>query len=156
MICLSLLIAIPASAISGLAGPSFASPRYYPSADKSAPYSLAVRAGDLLFISGQLGLGPDGKPLEGFGEQARAAMAGVAGAVSAGGSSMDQVVKCTIMLADIRNRTSFNAIYLEYFSRDHLPARTAFAVANLGPGVELEIDCIASVGGKKSRNLRAP
>lgn len=135
----------------GCASPATASAlRYYKAQRSDAPYSAVVRAGNLLYVSGQLGIGPNGEAIVGFDAQARAAMDGVASALIAAGSSMDQVAKCTVMLTHISDWAAFNKIYLAYFSPGHLPARTAFAVNELARGTDIEVDCIAAINARPS------
>lgn len=107
------------------------------------PYSQAIRAGDLIFASGQLGLDPQtGKLQEGVEAQARQALANVKAVLQAAGSSVDRVIKTTIFLADINDFAKVNAIYGELFHHEP-PARSTIQVAALPLGGLVEIEVIA-------------
>ena len=109
-------------------------------------YSQAVRAGNLLFISGQLGLDPDsGRLVEGIGPQVDRAMMNIKGIVEASGGDMGAIVKMTVLLQSIDDFKTMNEIYSGYFSED-FPARAAFQVAALPLGGLVEIEAIAWLG----------
>lgn len=110
-----------------------------------APYTPAVRVGNLLFISGQLGLDPETKqPHAEFSAQVEGALAGIRGLVEAAGGSLSSVVKTTIFLsADMSRFAELNAIYGAHFSEGVKPARSTFAVAALPLGALVEIEAIA-------------
>jgi len=116
----------------------------------TAPYSAAVRLGDTLYVSGQLGTVP-GKGLApgGIAAETRQTLENIKAILERHGSSLDQVAKCTVFLADIKDFAEFNAIYREYFKNaSALPARTTVATS-LVIGARIEIDCIAYVAPKK-------
>ena len=93
-----------------VAGPALAAGAdYYPSANPKSPYSEAVKAGDFLIASGQLGLRP-GEAAPAFEVQARQAMENVAAVLGRHGASMDNVVKCTVLLTDMGKFAAFNEI----------------------------------------------
>jgi reactive intermediate/imine deaminase len=121
----------------------------YRSAERARPlpFSDAVRVGDLLFVSGQLGVNANLQVVPG-GVQAetRAVMDHIRRIVEANGSSMDRVVKCTCMLADMSDWQKMNEVYVTYFPPGRLPARSAFGAARLALGARVEIECIAAVG----------
>jgi reactive intermediate/imine deaminase len=108
------------------------------------PFSDAVGVGDLLFVSGQLGNRPGTPELVAGGivAEARQAMDNLSAVLAASGSSLDKVVKCTVMLADIADWPAFNEVYVSYF-RAPYPARSAFATAGLALGARVEVECIA-------------
>lgn len=107
-------------------------------------YSQAIRAGDLIFVSGQLGIDPaTGKLVEGGVEaQAKRALDNLQAILVAAGSSMNDVVKATVLLASIGDFQSVNKEYAERFAKE-FPARAAFAVAALPLGALVEIEAIA-------------
>ena len=111
-----------------------------------APYTPAVRVGNLLFISGQLGLDPETKkPFESFEAQVQGAIAGLRGLVEAAGGSLDNIVKTTIFLSgDMSRFPELNALYSKHFSEGVKPARSTFAVAALPLGALVEIEAIAA------------
>ncbi|MFN8442176.1 MAG: RidA family protein [Caldilineaceae bacterium] len=107
------------------------------------PYSQAIKTDSLIFASGQLGLIPaTGKLAEGVEAQARQALANVAALLQAAGSSMDQIVKTTIFLANLADFATVNAIYAQAFTGSP-PARSTVQVAALPLGGLVEIEVIA-------------
>ena len=117
-------------------------PRFIP-AHEGAPFSAAVAVGDMLYLSGQIGTGPDGKLVEGWEAQSRQTMDNIAGVLKREGLSMDDVVKCTVMLGDMSRWPEFNRIYLTYFKPGRLPARSAFGANGLAMGAVVEVECLA-------------
>ncbi len=112
------------------------------------PFSSAVRAGNLLFVSGQIGSRVEnGAPVlvpGGIEPEAHQALDNIKAVVEKGGASMTRVVKCTVMLADMKDWPKFNEIYATYFPGPK-PARAAFGANGLALGARVEIDCIATV-----------
>jgi reactive intermediate/imine deaminase len=110
----------------------------------SLPFPAAMRAGGLIFVSGQLGnVAGQMKLVDGGLEaEARQALQHLRAAVEAAGSTLDRVVKCTVFLADMNDFQPFNAVYREFFGA-HLPARSGVEVKGLALGARVEIDCIA-------------
>lgn len=113
------------------------------------PYSHAVRAGDFLFLSGQIPLKPDGSGLlKGtIEEQTRQVFANIEAVLKASGASLKDVVKSCVFLADLENFAAFNNIYQEYFP-ENPPARTTFQPGKLPAGAGVEIDVTAYLGGR--------
>jgi len=111
------------------------------------PFSEAVRVGNTLYLSGVLGFTPGTRTLVagGIEGQTRQVMDTIKTVLERNGSSLDQVVKCTVMLADMTEWAKFNAIYVTYFTK-HFPARSALGVNGLALGAAVEIECIATVG----------
>lgn len=114
-------------------------------APPAGPYTPALRWGDLLFVSGQVGVDPaTGEPVAGgFGAEARRVLDNVKALVEAGSSSMDKVLKVTVYLTDMANFAEMNAIYEEYFPTPR-PARSTVQ-AGLAKQFRIEIDVIAGV-----------
>ena len=108
------------------------------------PFSEAVKVGDLMFLSGQLGILPGTTELApgGIRGQARQAMDNIKAILERNGSAMDKVVKCTVMMADIAEWPAFNEVYVTYFPGPK-PARSAFAAAGLAFGGKVEVECWA-------------
>jgi reactive intermediate/imine deaminase len=110
------------------------------------PFSSAVRSGSLIFVSGQVGERTvDGAPQlvpGGFDAEARQTLDNIKVVVERAGSSMNRVVKCTVMLADMADWPRFNEIYAEYFPGPK-PARSAFGASGLALGARLDVECIA-------------
>jgi len=109
------------------------------------PYSQAVRLGDLVFVSGQLPLDPATGALvsQDVGEQTTQVLANLRAILEAAGSSLDRVVKATIMLTDMADFDAVNKAYAQAFTGPVLPARATFGVAGLAKGASVEIDVIA-------------
>lgn len=107
------------------------------------PYSQAIRVGQFIFASGQLGVDPKtGKLQDGVEAQARQALANVQALLVAAGAHTDQVVKATIFLANMADFAAVNAIYGELFAHEP-PARSTVQVAALPLGGLVEIEVIA-------------
>lgn len=110
-----------------------------------APYSPVVRAGDLLFISGQVGMGDDGKLAEGgFEPQCRQCLKRLKDLLEEAGASLDHVVKTTVFLTDMGNFSKLNEIYREVFPTNR-PARSCIQVAALPVEAIVEVEAIAVV-----------
>jgi 2-iminobutanoate/2-iminopropanoate deaminase len=108
------------------------------------PYSQAVRAGSLLYLSGQIGLDPASGQMVGgdVATQMRQVLKNIAAVLEAGGSGIDRVVKSTIYLRRMSDFPEVNAIYGEAFQPPY-PARATVAVAGLPLDAEVEMDVIA-------------
>ena len=109
------------------------------------PFSDAVRVGNMLYLSGPLGNIPGTPKLVpgGIRPEAHQTMQNIKRILEQNGSSLDEVVKCTVMMADIEEWSAFNAVYVTYFP-GHKPARSAFAAAGLALNGRLEVECWAS------------
>jgi len=107
------------------------------------PFSSAVRAGDTVYLSGALGITPDGKLGEGMEAQARLAMDNLGAALKSAGLGWGDVAKCTVMLDDMKDWPAFNQVYVTYFPDGQYPARSAFGTNGLALGALLEVECIA-------------
>jgi reactive intermediate/imine deaminase len=109
------------------------------------PFSEAVQAGDMLYLSGQIGVAPGSSTLApgGIDGEARQAMENIRAVLARRGLTFDAVVKCTAMLADMNDWPAFNKAYVSYFKPDRLPARSAFAANGLALGGRIELECWA-------------
>jgi len=112
------------------------------------PYSQAIRYGDLLFLSGQVGMDPvSGKLVEGgVGAQARQALDNLAAVLEAAGSNLGHLLKTTVYLRDMAHFKTVNEVYAGCVGQP-FPARAAIAVRELPLGAEVEIEAIAAVEG---------
>ena len=111
------------------------------------PYSQAIRAGNFVFVSGQIALDPDtGKLIDDMSvaAQTRRSLINLQGVLTGAGASLGDVVKVTIYLSDLGNFKEVNGIYGEFFQHAP-PARATVQVAALPLGVAIEIECIALV-----------
>ncbi|WP_136809610.1 RidA family protein [Desulfosediminicola flagellatus] len=110
------------------------------------PYSQAIMTGNLLFTSGQLPIDPaTGKMVEGsISDRAHQVIKNLSAVIEAAGAQLDDVVKTTVFLSDIGDFQEVNAVYAEYFSSP-FPARSAFQVAALPLGADIEIEAIVVV-----------
>jgi len=120
-----------------------APPQYFPSGIPEAPFSAAVRVGDTVYLSGQIGLSADGSLPQDFTEQARQTMSNVGAVLKQAGLDFNDVFKCTVMLTDMSHWGDFNRIYVGYFAAGHLPARSALGANGLAKGAQLELECLA-------------
>jgi|KBSMisStaDraftv2_1062788.scaffolds.fasta_scaffold365005_2 reactive intermediate/imine deaminase len=115
---------------------------------KPLPFSDAVRVGDILYLSGQIGIGPDGKLPDGIDAQTRQAMDNIGAVLKQAGIGYDRIFHCTAFLADMKNWPAFNKVYVGYFPDGKMPARSAFGANGLALGALLEIECQAYAGEK--------
>jgi 2-iminobutanoate/2-iminopropanoate deaminase len=108
------------------------------------PFSAAVRAGDLLFLSGQVALDPaTGKLIAGdIGVQTEQIFANISAVLEAAGKSLDDVMKTTVYLADMKDFGAMNTVYARYFQTPY-PARTTIQAAGLPLGAAVEIEVVA-------------
>ena len=111
------------------------------------PFSPAVRVGEMIYVSGQIGMPLAGAtaPLGGIEAETRQALENIRDILERSGSSLDRVVKCTVMLADIRDYDAMNAVYASFFPTNK-PARSTFATTGLALGARVEIECWATAG----------
>ena len=107
------------------------------------PYSQAIKAGGLIFVSGQLPVDPaSGQFPAGVQAQTRQSLTNAGQILEAAGSGLDKVVKTTVFLADMNDFAAMNEVYATFFSGD-FPARSAVQVARLPKDALVEIECIA-------------
>ena len=111
------------------------------------PYSQAVRAGNMVFASGQIPLDPATKEFVpgGIAEQTEQVLKNLTAVFAAAGVGMDQIVKTTVFLADMNDFTAMNEVYGKYFS-DNPPARATVQAARLPGDAKVEIEAIAVTG----------
>lgn len=108
------------------------------------PYSQGVKAGDFIYVSGQLPINPaTGEMPEDVKEQARQSLENVKAILEEAGASLDNVVKTTVYLADMSFFGPMNEVYAEFFNGGVFPARAAFAVKELPKQAKLEIEVVA-------------
>ncbi len=113
------------------------------------PYNQAVKAGGLLFCSGQIALDPATGMLVGDGDveaETRQVLTNLQAVLSAAGCTAQQVVRTTVFLTDLADFARVNALYAQVFSAGVSPARACVQVAALPKGALVEIDCIALLG----------
>lgn len=136
-------IAALASLFAACAHPNALEVEWIPSPRPTAPFSEAVRVGDILYLAGQIGTDSTGRLIPGgLQTEARQALNNIKATLEKHGSGLDRVVKCTVFLADIRDYNDFNEIYLTYF-RARKPARSAMAASGLALNARVEIECMA-------------
>ena len=113
------------------------------------PFSEAVRVGNTLYLSGQMGIVPGTMRMApgGVRDQVRQTMENIKTSLEAHGATMQNIVKCTVMLADISDWPAFNEVYRTYFEEGRYPARSAFGANALALGARLEIECVAALEG---------
>jgi len=118
----------------------------YPSDGETVgPFSDAVRVGNMLILSGNIGVVPEGGLIEGgIQAETQQTMENIKATLEKYGSSMDEVVKCTVMLADIEEWSAMNEVYRTFFP-GHKPARSAFGTSGLALNSRVEIECMATV-----------
>ena len=114
--------------------------------DMNLPFSPAVRVGNTLYLSGNLGNIPGTLQLAegGIQGETRQTMENIKSVLELAGSSMDKIVKCSVFIADMAEWGAMNEVYRTYFTVP--PARSAFGTSGLALGAKVEIDCIAVIG----------
>ena len=119
---------------------------YAVSADSQLPFSEAVRVGHMLYLSGQIGIDPSTSKLAegGIAAETRQTLENIKVSLEKHGSSMAEVVKCTVYLADINEWAAMNKVYVTYFPSNP-PARSALGASGLALGSRTEIECMATV-----------
>lgn len=112
------------------------------------PFSDAVRVDNTLYLSGQVGVMPGKMELVsgGMAAESRQALGNIRTVLEANDYSMKDVVKCTVMLADMSQWGAFNEVYKTFFTAPY-PARSAFGASGLALGAQVEIECIAAKEG---------
>jgi 2-iminobutanoate/2-iminopropanoate deaminase len=111
---------------------------------KGLPFSEAVRVGTMLYLSGQIGLDPSTMKLVsgGITAETRQTMENIKATLERYGSSLEHVIKVTVMLADMSEWAEMNKVYVTYFAK-HLPARSALGANGLAFDARVEIECMA-------------
>jgi 2-iminobutanoate/2-iminopropanoate deaminase len=116
---------------------------FRPESMKDLPFAEAVIVGKMLYLSGQIGVDRSIKLVSGgIVEETRQTMENIKSALERYGSSLNHVIKVTVMLADMSEWAEMNKVYVRYFLK-HLPARSAFGASGLALGARVEIECIA-------------
>ena len=113
------------------------------------PYNQAVKAGDVLYCSGQIALDPSTGAMVGGGDveaETRQVLSNLKAVLNEAGCTPQQVVRTTVFLADLGDFAKVNALYAEVFGVGVSPARACVEVAALPKGARVEIDCIAALG----------
>ena len=108
------------------------------------PFSDAILYDDMIFLSGQIGNLPGEMKLVegGIKAEANQTMTNIKSVLEANGAQMDDIIKCTVMIADIGEWGAFNEEYVKFFP-NHKPARSAFGANGLALGARVEVECIA-------------
>jgi len=114
-------------------------------AGQHLPFSEAVRVGWTLYLAGQIGTDSTGHLVPGgIQPETRQVLTNISRVLQAHGSSLDRVVKCTVMMADMKEWPAMNQVYATFFP-EHFPARSAFGTTGLARDARVEIECIATV-----------
>ncbi len=105
-----------------------------------------VRVGNMLYLAGKLGTDSTGKLAQGgIGPETKQTLENIKAVLEKNGSSMDNVIKCTVMLADIKEWADMNTVYVTFFKKERLPARSAFGTSGLVQSARVEIECMATL-----------
>ena len=145
-----LALGLPGASCSAGRTPSLAAePQFFPSPEPALaafPFSEAVLVGELLFVSGQIGNAPGSAELVpgGIVPESKQAPENIRVILARHGSSLDQVVKCTVFLADMHDWPAVNDVYRAQF-RGRFPARSVLGASGLARGARVEVECLAFV-----------
>jgi 2-iminobutanoate/2-iminopropanoate deaminase len=115
---------------------------------RAAPFSSAVRVGDVLYLSGAIGVGPDAKLPDGIEAQTKQAMDNIGATLKRAGLGYDRLFHCTAFLSDMKNWPAFNGVYVTYFPDGRLPSRSALGANGLALSALVEVECQAYAGKK--------
>jgi 2-iminobutanoate/2-iminopropanoate deaminase len=118
-----------------------------PGAPAGLPFSAATRVGNVLYLSGQIGVLPGTRQLAdtGVAGQTRQVFENMKAVLTYAGSSLERVFKCTVFLSNIADYAKMNEVYATYFPKEP-PARSTVAGSGLALGARVEIECMATVG----------
>jgi len=135
-----------AGALACAGAPSPPTPEYFPMpGGDRLPFSAAVRVGSTLYLSGQIGTDSALRLVPGgIGPETRQTMENIRAVLARSGATFDDVIRCTVMMADMREWGAMNQVYAGFFGR-HRPARSAFGATGLALGARVEIECSAVV-----------
>jgi reactive intermediate/imine deaminase len=144
-------VSVLAVALVGCAGTEVKEPstngnvHFYDSGRFNLPFSDGVRVGNVFYTSGEIGdkAGSDKLVPGGIKAESRQALENIRDTLQANGYELKDVVKCTVMLADMKEWPAFNEVYKEYFKKPY-PARSAFGGNQLAFDARMEIECIAA------------
>ena len=141
-LCMSIMLGFSATALAG----GLEVTHYAVPGERQLPFSEAVRVGHMLYLSGQLGFDPKTSRMAegGIAGETRQTMENIKATLEKHGSSMAEVVKCTVFLADISEWAAMNEVYVTYFPSNP-PARSALGSSGLALGARTEIECMATV-----------
>jgi 2-iminobutanoate/2-iminopropanoate deaminase len=115
-------------------------------APSNRPFSDFVRVGNVLYLSGKLGTDSSGKlAAGGIAAETKQTLENIRTILEKNGSSLDYVIKCTVMLADMKEWSAMNAVYTTFFKKDRMPARSAFGTSGLALDARVEIECMAAI-----------
>tara|TARA_B100000212_G_scaffold317114_1_gene272496 strand:- start:270 stop:662 length:393 start_codon:yes stop_codon:yes gene_type:complete len=112
------------------------------------PYNQAIKAGEFLYCSGQIAINPETNEINNLGDikgETRQVLKNLEAVLIAGGASLEDVIKTTIFLTDLKNFNEVNNTYKEFFKSEPSPARACVEVSSLPKGVLIEIDCVAYI-----------
>ncbi len=143
----SIALILVAVALSACASTHSATPEFLaPPGPALGPFSPAVRVGNILYLSGQIGTDSTGTLVKGgIDAETRQTLTNIRRVLTDNRSSMDRVVKCTVFMADMKEWPAMNVVYSTFFP-DHKPARSALGANGLARDARLEIECIAVTG----------
>lgn len=108
------------------------------------PFSPAVRANGFLILAGQIGTDSSGVVKGGIVPETKQTMENIKRLLESNGSSLDQVVKCQVFMADMKEWNTMNEVYVTYFKPERLPARSAMGASGLALNARVEIECMAA------------
>ena len=115
---------------------------FYPHSNPNLPFSTATQVGNIVYLSGQIG-DKDGMLSSDMATQAHQVMLNIQAATKATGVTMADIFKCTVMIDDMAQWKAFSDIYITYFDKTKLPARSAFGADGLAMNAMFEVECMA-------------
>ena len=141
-LCIGCSSAAPSAAPAPVPGAkSSTMPEFLVPSSRNSPFSGVVRAGNLLFVAGQIGVD---SARSGIAGETTSAMSKIGQLLQRAGSGLDHVAKCTVFLADMKDWAAMNEAYIKFFPSDKRPARSSFGTTGIAQGGRVEIECIAT------------
>lgn len=141
----AIALAIATSIVPGVTARAQAARAEFVGTSASAPLSQYVRVGETIYLSGMLGSTAEGLVPGGVVAETRQALTNIRTALEKSGTAMDDVVKCTVFLADMQEWAAMNEVYTTFFPKNK-PARSAVGVNGLARSARVEIECVAVRG----------
>jgi enamine deaminase RidA (YjgF/YER057c/UK114 family) len=126
-------------------------PQFHRRPGSQAPFSASVRVGDVLYLSGVIGVNNDGSVPDTIAEQVRIAVETMRSILALTDNDLDDVFKCTILMQDVGRWMEFEQAFVPHFQPDRLPAQTVAGASGLVFGAAFEVECLAYAGNGERR-----
>jgi enamine deaminase RidA (YjgF/YER057c/UK114 family) len=126
-------------------------PQFHRRPGSQAPFSASVRVGNVLYLSGVIGLNHDGSVPDTIAEQVRISVETMRSILALTGNDLDDVFRCTILMKDVERWMEFEQAFVPHFHPDRLPVQTIAGASGLVFGAAFEVECLAYAGSDERR-----